>query len=257
MSETPRNTQPAPAAGPAAEAFYIEVLRLLKESGIPFLVGGSIAVAAHTGMSRTVKDLDLFCKAGDYPRILAYCRSHGCETEVEDERWIAKVRRGPLFVDVIFNAAAAITPVTEEWLARASRLRIYDMELPVLSPTELVWSKVFVQDRNRYDGADVAHVILRQCEAIDWRRLLAHMEQYWEVLLIHILNFRFIYPTERQRIPGWLWDELIARLHEHAALPRPQTKICRGRLFSREDYRTDITEWGFADVVGEGEASDG
>ena len=26
------------------------------------------------------------------------------------------------------------------------------------------------------------------------------MEQYWEVLLIHVLNFRFIYPSERDRV---------------------------------------------------------
>ena len=114
-----------------------------------------------------------------------------------------------------------------------------------------------MQDRTRYDGADVAHVILNHHDKIDWKRLLAYMEQYWEVLLLHVLNFRFIYPSERDLIPPWLFDELLSRLRERADLPAPETKICRGRLFSRTDYNIDVTEWGFADIVGEEPKSNG
>jgi hypothetical protein len=78
------------------------------------------------------------------------------------------------------------------------------------------------------------------------------MELYWEVLLIHALNFRFIYPTEREAIPHWLLDELMERLAAQAQMPPAQMKICRGRLFSPRDYVVDIAEWGFADVVGKG-----
>ena len=46
------------------------------------------------GINRATKDLNVFCKAGDFPRILLHFKEHGFETEVEDERWIAKVRRG-------------------------------------------------------------------------------------------------------------------------------------------------------------------
>ncbi len=54
-------------------------------------------------------------------------------------------------------------------------------------------------------------------------------------------------------MPAWLLDELLSRLREQAGLPAPQTRVCRGRLFSRDDYRIDIAEWGFADVVGDSE----
>jgi hypothetical protein len=116
----------------------------------------------------------------------------------------------------------------------------------------LIWAKAFVQDRNKYDGADVAHLILRQHEQVDWKRLLGLFEQYWEVLLMHILNFRFIYPTQRECVPRWLLDELLDRVEAHANLPVPQVKVCRGRLYSRTDYAIDVHQWGFADVVGEG-----
>ena len=56
---------------PEAEDFYRESLGLLAESGIPFMLSGTYAVSAYTGIVRPTKDLDVFCKAGDYPSILA------------------------------------------------------------------------------------------------------------------------------------------------------------------------------------------
>ena len=61
---------------------------------------------------------------------------------------------------------------------------------------------------------------------------------------MHLLNFRFIYPSERDRMPRWLIDELLLRAHQQAELPLPQTRVCRGRLFSAEDYRIDVHDHG-------------
>jgi hypothetical protein len=249
---------PAPQLpSPEAESFYAESLRELNASGIPFLLAGTYAVWAYTGISRPTKDIDVFCKAGDYPRILAHFRDLGYDIEVEDERWIGKVRKGECFFDVIFASSNGTMPVNEQWFADAHEIEVHGAKVRIVSPTELIWSKAFIQLRHRYDGPDVAHVILKQHDEIDWRKLLAYMDQYWEVLLIHILNFRFIYPSERECIPRWLFDELLARLKRHAELPTPQMKVCRGRMFSRVDYQIDVKEWGFADVGGEGEMKNG
>jgi Nucleotidyl transferase of unknown function (DUF2204) len=239
------------ASGPTeAEQFYAESLRILSETGIPFMLAGTYAVRAYTEIQRPTKDLDVFCKAGDYPRIVVHFQDRGYATEVEDERWIAKVRRGEHFFDIIFNSRSAVVPVNEQWFAEAPTARVYGVDVHIVPPTELVWSKVFVQTRERYDGADIAHVILKQHEKIDWKRLLTYMEAYWEVLLIHLLNFRFLYPTERDAVPHWLIEELLSRLAAHAELPAPRLKVCRGRLFSATDYEIDINEWGFADIIG-------
>src|SRR6185437_15910983 len=93
-----------------AEAFYRESLKLLAESGVPFLLSGTYAVSAYTGIQRPTKDLDVFCRPGDYPKILAFFQDKGFKTEVEDERWIAKVRHGERFFDVIFNMSNATAP---------------------------------------------------------------------------------------------------------------------------------------------------
>jgi hypothetical protein len=245
--------QASGAASPEAEGFYAQSLVELRRSGIPFLLGGTYAVVAYTGISRPTKDMDVFCRAGDFPRILGHFARAGFHTEVEDARWLAKVWRDEWFFDVIFNSTIAINPVTDTWFAEAHGATICGVEAQLIPPTELIWSKAFVQDRNKYDGADVAHLILRTHAAVDWQRLLSLFEQYWEVLLMHVVNFRFIYPTERECVPRWLLDELMDRLETHANMPVPRIKVCRGRMFSRSDYAIDVGEWGFADVVGEGE----
>ena len=75
MSDTVAD--PAFEPPPEARAFYEEALRLLKESGVPFLLSGTYAVTAYTGIRRPTKDLDVFCKPGDYPRILAFFQARG------------------------------------------------------------------------------------------------------------------------------------------------------------------------------------
>ncbi len=252
-SYAPLSTPPPPAsdlAPPDADKFYADSLRILKDGRIPFLVAGTFAVNCYTGINRATKDLDIFCKAGDFPRILLHFKEHGFETAIEDERWLAKVRVGKCFFDVIFSSPSAVITVSDHWFKESHPAEIYGVSVQLTPPTEMIWSKALLQIRHRYDGADIAHLILRQNDRIDWKRLLTHMEQYWEVLLIHVLNFRFIYPSERDMIPRWLIDELLLRAKEQADLPVPKTKVCRGRLFSPDDYRVDVAEWGVADVVG-------
>ncbi len=254
------DTVPAPGPhihSPDAVEFYTEALKTLQCCGPAFLVAGTFAVGAYTGISRPTKDIDIFCKPGDYPRILHCFAERGYETEIEDERWLAKVRKGPHFFDVIFNSTAGVTPVNDHWFEEVREAEIFGSKVRVLPPTELIWSKAFVQNRNRYDGADIAHVMLKEHESIDWHRLLSYMEQYWEILLVHVLNFRFVYPTERHRVPAWLMRELLDRVRLQEELPVPQTKICRGRMLSRADYLIDVKEWGFFDPVGETGTGDG
>lgn len=231
-----------------AQTFYREAVRELTEAKIPFLLAGTYAVCAYTGIRRATKDLDFLCKAGDYPRILGHFKQRGYAIEIEDERWLAKVRHGDAFFDVIFSSPNGTMPVGDVWFEHARQIEFLGMPVLLVAPTELIWSKAFIQLRHRYDGADVVHVLLKQHHDIDWRRLLGYMEVHWEVLLMHLLNFRWIYPTERNHVPRWLMDELIDRIGRQLELPPPRHRICRGRLFSRVDYAVAVREWGFADI---------
>jgi hypothetical protein len=231
-----------------AEAFYADAIRELLKLDVPFLLAGTYALSAYTGINRATKDLDIICRPGDYPSVLNHFRRLGHEVAVEDERWLAKVFHDGQFFDVIFASWHGLTPVTDAWFDHALHVQILGVQVRVIAPTELIWSKAFVQLRHRYDGADISNLILKQHERIDWRRLLAYMELHWEVLLVHLLNFRWAYPSERECIPRWLMDELIGRLTGQLELPAPRLKICRGRMLSPTDYALAVKQWGFSDV---------
>ncbi len=64
----------------------------------------------------------------------------------------------------------------------------------------LIWSKAFVQ--LRYRGADIAHVILKQSDQIDWKRLLGYMELYWEVLLMRRTTKRVLQNSFARSMPA-------------------------------------------------------
>src|SRR3954454_13899261 len=104
---------------PAAEAFYSEVLQLMAQSEIPFLVSGTYALASYTGIDRPTKDVDVFAKAGDALKMLHYCKEHGLDVETVDERWLYRVTRVELFVDINTIMPTVTTPVTDECFVSA------------------------------------------------------------------------------------------------------------------------------------------
>jgi len=238
------------AAPETAEAFYAEVIRLMAESGIPFLLSGTYALSCYTGIVRPTKDVDVFAKAGDALRILTFFKDRGFNVQVVDDRWLYRVTQGELFVDIITNMPTSSTHVSDDWFVDAPEARLFDTNVRLVPPTQFVWSKIYVQDRYRYDGADVAHMILKRSADIEWTLLISYMELHWEVLLMALLNFRFIYPSERDLVPRAVMDELLERVTAQLEMPPSEKRICRGRIFSPRDYQIDVSEWNFSEAVG-------
>src|SRR3954466_9183961 len=110
---------------PDAVDFYVESLKLLTLSGLPFLLSGTYALSCYTGITRPTKDLDVFCKPSDAPRILRFFKGRGYRIDIEDERWIGKVWKGEHFFDVIYNMSTASIPVSDHWFREAYEAEIY------------------------------------------------------------------------------------------------------------------------------------
>ncbi len=233
---------------PKARSFYKEVLTYLTETEIPYLVAGTFALTQYTEIQRPTKDLDLFCKAGDYPRLLKALADKGFKTEVTDERWIAKALLGKHFVDFIFAVVNGIWAVDDTWFENAPTAKVFDVTVKLVPPEEMIWSKIYRTSRGRSDIADVNHMILKQGKNMDWKRLLTRMEQHWEVLFSTLLIFRFVYPSERNLIPEWLIKELLSRVENQLVIPTPKDKACRGHVFSDTDYDIDFKKWGFLNI---------
>jgi hypothetical protein len=112
----------------------------------------------------------------------------------------------------------------------------------------MIWSKAFVMERERYDGGDIAHLLLKCGERLDWNRLVARFGPHWRVLLNHLILFGYIYPSERHRIPNVLLRDLLSRLEVELAAPIPADPSCHGSLLSRTQYRVDIEKLGYKDA---------
>jgi hypothetical protein len=229
-----------------AHTFYKEALEILQECGAPFMLGGAFALFHHTGIFRDTKDLDVFCKSRDYAKILKTFFEKGYHTELTDVRWLAKVFHGEYFIDIIFDTVNNICRVDDSWFENATKARFMGMDVLLLSPEELVWCKLYVQNRERYDGADVNHVWLKTGKDFNWHRLMSHMDQHWHIVLSQLIQFQFVYPSEyRQIIPKWLFDELMGRAHEQYELPEPVERVCRGPVIDQTQYQVDIKEWDY------------
>ena len=234
-----------------AERYYAEALRNLVRSRIPFMIGGAYALRVYAGIVRHTKDLDVFCARRDRARVVRTLLRSGDRVEYFDPTWIVKVFRGDLFIDVIYGSGNGICPVDRGWFRHARPARLLGSRVRLIPPEEMIWSKAFVQDRYRYDGADIAHILRHEGRTLDWQRLLDRMGPDWEVLLAHLINFRFAYPSEPDIVPAWVFHELLARLEQSrtdADRGKKGPAVCRGTLFTPHDYVPDVTAWGYADA---------
>ncbi|MEJ8800556.1 nucleotidyltransferase [Pontibacter sp. H249] len=232
-----------------AHDFYREALSILAESKIDFLVGGGFALRLYTDIMRDTKDLDIFCRSGDCPKILKVFKEQGYETELTDARWLAKAKSGEHFMDIIFNNPGNHCAVDDAWFERSVKSELLDIKVRVIPAETLIWSKLYVQNRERYDGADINHIILRYGSKLDWKWLWSHMDTHWQLLLAQFMSFQFVYPSERDLIPKWLFEELLVRAREQFDMPAPIEKICRGPLIDQTQYAIDITDWEYKVVT--------
>ena len=108
-------------------------------------------------------------------------------------------------------------------------------------------------ERERFDGADVAHILRARAEQLDWSRLLARFGEHWPVLLSHLILFGYIYPEARAKLPAGLVCSLLRRADPHAPVTHDQdhradAPVCHGPVLSRTQYVVDVEEWGYQDA---------
>jgi hypothetical protein len=228
-------------------AFYLKVLRALQDCAAPFLVGGAHALLHYAGIQRNTKDFDIFVRREDYDTVMATLDASGCNTELTFPHWLGKATSGHALVDVIFSSGNGVSLVDDDWFRYATPGIVFDVPVRICPPEEMIWSKAFVAERERYDGADIMHLLLACAEALDWDRLLRRFGPHWRVLLSHLCLFGFVYPSERARIPAWVMTALMEMLEQEIQAGPAANRLCQGTLISREQYLPDIEQWSFED----------
>ena len=233
-----------------AHDFYRDTLEILEHANVPVLVGGAFAQEYFTGISRDTKDLDLFLMERDLLAAFAALNHRGFRTEVAFSHWLGKAfdNNGGKFVDIIFNSGNGLCKVDESWFDRAPKGEVFGRTATFCPIEESIWQKAFIMERERYDGADIAHLLRAQSDTLDWNHLLRRFGKHWRVLLSYITLFGYIYPTERTRIPDWVQRKLANLFACEIGHDARGESVCAGTLLSRAQFLVDIEEWGYRDM---------
>ena len=225
--------------------FYRDAMRRLDDAGLRYVVGGGYAMAYYTGIRRNTKDLDLFVTPSDHKRVLEVLNNAGYRTEYFYPFWIAKVLSGEAFIDILYNSGNGLCAVDDEWLAHSVPHEVLGYTTRLTPAEEQLWSKAFVQDRDRFDGGDVIHLILSRGHEMDWERLMRRFKDHERVLLAHLILFGYAYPCDREQVPAWVMERLLKSVEDEET---PTHRLCRGpNLAHGGSYGTAIRQWGYFD----------
>lgn len=255
----------------AEREVYREALEAMNGAGVPYVVSGLYAVHAYTGVYRETKDLDLLVTPDAVVPGAEALKAAGFEVILKEEHWIAQGFRDDAQVDLIFGMANGVAFIDEAWYENSRPAILAATQVRVAPAEDLIWHRLFIGERHRFDMADVSHLFLHRGPELDWDRLLARAKPDWRLLASQIHFFDFIYPEHRDRIPSsaraevrrWEAEERdrdearekargdgpgeTGRDGHDADPDTGDAPLTRGTMLSRYSFAIDVNEWGFRD----------
>jgi hypothetical protein len=137
----------------------------LKDSGLPFALGGGYAAWARGGPEPD-HDVDFLVAEADAEKATDALREHGFRIESPPEDWLVKAFCDDAMVDVLFRIAN--DPVDVAVLERGGELEVLSVRMPVLGATDLLVSKLMALSENDCDLGRVLPVARALREQVDW-----------------------------------------------------------------------------------------
>jgi Uncharacterised nucleotidyltransferase len=145
--------------------------RALRDAGVPFLLGGGLAVWARGG-PETDHDLDLMIRPEDAERALGTLVDHGMRPERPPENWLFKAHdENDVLVDLIFEPASG--PIGESEFERSATLEVNAVEMQVMSLEDVLATKLLALNEQQLDYKSIVYVARTVREQIDWQAVRA------------------------------------------------------------------------------------
>jgi hypothetical protein len=226
---------------------YRLALKALNDAAIPFVVAGAYAIYEHTGIYRQTKDLDLFVEPSFVIPAAGALHDAGFILRLEELHWLAKGFVGDKFVDLIYGMGNGLAFVDDDWFLHSCPGVLAAHEVRIAPAEELIWHRLFINERHRHDMSDILHLILCEGESLDWERLLRRVGEHWPLLLAQLQMFKYVYPGYRGNVPAWVTKRLIERAQSDVSPGEEEADLTRGTLISRFSFAIDVREWGFVD----------
>jgi hypothetical protein len=140
----------------------------LRDRGVPFVLGGSLAAWARGG-PEPQNDLDLMIKPADADAALAALAEAGMRPERPPEEWLHKAWRGDVLIDLIFCPSGL--EMTDEVLARADTISVGAVATPVMALEDVLVTMLCAIDEHSLDYSRLVAIARALREQIDWPQL--------------------------------------------------------------------------------------
>jgi predicted nucleotidyltransferase len=141
----------------------------LRDNGIPFALAGSLAVYARGG-PETSHDVDFVLTPADAERALDALSADGWRVERPPEGWLYKVfDASDAMIDLIYSPNGQSAEVVREILNRAEEIEVYAIKLKVMSPTDVLASKLLALREHYVDYEPALEIARALREQIDWQ----------------------------------------------------------------------------------------
>src|SRR6185369_911486 len=127
---------------------YASAIRAVRQSGIPFMLGGGFALAVFTGRWRDTKDIDFYVRPADRSKAVAALTQAGFADYFSrlsyDRKWIHRNVKSDVIVDIIWSMANQRAQVDDAWFERAIEVSLRNEKLLVVPKEEFMWCKLYI-----------------------------------------------------------------------------------------------------------------
>lgn len=137
----------------------------LRDAGIPFLLGGSLASWARGG-PETRHDLDLMIRPPDAERALDALEGAGMRRERPPEEWLVKAWDGDVLIDLIYEPSGMV--IDDEALDRGEALDVLSMRMPVMALEDVIVTKLAAMTEHEIRYESLLGITRALREQIDW-----------------------------------------------------------------------------------------
>jgi hypothetical protein len=137
----------------------------LKQGDVPFALCGGYAAWVR-GAPEPDHDADFLVPQAEADRAAKVLADAGLEVVEPPEDWLVKVVTGNSFVDVLWRTCGH--PVESELIERSETLPVLSVQMPVLTATDILVTKLMALDEHYCDFARLLPVARALREQVDW-----------------------------------------------------------------------------------------
>jgi hypothetical protein len=173
----------------------------LKQADVPFALCGGYAAWAR-GAPEPDHDADFLVPEEESGRAAQALAEAGLQVAEPAEDWLVKVTSDGVFVDVLWRTCGR--PVHGDLVARADVLPVLSVQMPVLTATDTVVTKLMALEEHYCDFSRLLPVARALREQVDWEQVATAVGEndFAAVFLVLLERLGIIEPDAAAVRPG-------------------------------------------------------